>query len=49
MALEESVLTSDLMAELHPMRMRKALIEALQKARHGEYELCRRLRRIRAR
>lgn len=44
--LEEDVLTSSLMAELHPMQMRKVLIEALQKHRYGEYELCRRLRRI---
>ncbi len=42
----EEVITAELMAELHPVRMRKILIEALQKQRYAEEELCRRLRRI---
>jgi len=44
--VDDGVLTAELMAELSPMLMRKVLIDALQKQRHGELELCRRLRRI---
>ena len=33
------VVTAELMAELHPVRMRKILIETLQKQRYAEAEV----------
>jgi hypothetical protein len=37
--VREEVITAQLMAELHPVRMRKILIEALQKQRYAEAEV----------
>lgn len=37
--VREEVITAQLMAELHPVRMRKILIETLQKQRYAEAEV----------